>query len=119
MYSLAPNRTEIYQKTTHKIVDCVGRTYKHGGRRVKRSIDKLKIINILKPVKLPVATPAVAPTPTAYSDIPLTPGTIGSEEILPPTLTEKRIWEREVDEYMKRKQIFDRNLENLYPFLWG
>ena len=89
------------------------------GGDVKRSIDKLTIIDTPAPVELPVATLAVPATPTDYSTIPPTPGTPGSEEILPPTPTQKRIWEREVDEYMKRKGILDRNLENLYPLLWG
>ena len=67
------------------------------GGDVKRSIDKLTIIDIPAPVELPVATPAVPATPTDYSTIPPTPGTPGSEEILPPTPTQKQIWEREVD----------------------
>ena len=31
VYTLAPNRTEVYQKTTREIADYVGRTYKNGG----------------------------------------------------------------------------------------
>ena len=91
VYTLAPNRTEVYQKTTREIADYVGRTYKNGGD-VKRSIDKLTIIDIPAPMELPVATPAVPATPTDYSTIPPTPGTPGSEEILPPTPTQKWIW---------------------------
>ena len=113
-YTLAPNRTEVWTRTTREIADYVGRTYKNGGD-VKRSIDKLKQVEIPPPRDLPVATPAVLATPTDFSTTPPTPATPAIEEVLAPTPTEKRIWEREVDEFMKRRTVLARNLENLYP----
>ena len=117
-YTLAPNRTEVWTKTTREIADYVGRNYKNGGG-VKRSIDKLKVVEIPTPPDLPVAVPAVEATDTDFTTVPPTPGTPAIDAIPGPTPTEKRIWEREVDEYMKRKQILARNLENLYPLVWG
>ena len=116
-YTLAPNRIEVWTKTTREIADYVGRMYKNGGD-VKRSIDKLKVIDIPTPPDLPVVTPAVEATDTDYTTVPLAPGTPAVEATPGPTPTGKRIWEREVDEYMKRKQVLARNLENLYPLVW-
>ena len=113
-YTLAPNRTEVWTRTTREIADYVGRTYKNGGD-VKTSIDKLKQVEIPPPRDLPVATPAVLATPTDFTTTPPTPATPAIDEILAPTPTEKRIWEREVDEFMKMKisiQESAKKLEN-------
>ena len=117
-YTLAPNHTEVWTRTTREIADYVDRTYKNGGD-VKRSIDKLKQVDIPPSRDLPVATPAVLAAPTDFSTTPPTPATPAVKEIPAPTPTGKRIWEREVDEYMKRSSVLARNLENLYPLVWG
>ena len=91
---------------------------KKNGGDVKCSIDKLRIIDIPAPPNLSAATPAVEATEIDFSTVPPTPGTPAVEATPAPTPTEKRIWEREVDEYMKRKQVLARNLENLYPLVW-
>ena len=36
----------------------------------------------------------------------------------PPTATQKRIWEKEVDEFTKRREVLNRNLEIFYSLLW-
>jgi hypothetical protein len=35
------------------------------------------------------------------------------------TLTEKRIWEKEVDGYVRKKSYLDENLKTLYSLIWG
>jgi hypothetical protein len=35
------------------------------------------------------------------------------------TLTQKRIWEKEVDEFVKRRQYFELNMTSIYSLLWG
>ena len=35
------------------------------------------------------------------------------------TDTEKRIWEKEVDEYMKRRSVLNLNIRTLYSLVWG
>ena len=117
-YTLGYLRAEYFATTRKAISSYVRKTYKNGGN-VKRSIDPLYVIDIPQPSNLktatpkapadpgdPTVTPPISPTPS----ILVTPG---------PTQTEERIWQKEVDEFMRRRQILVRNLENLFALLWG
>ena len=92
VYALGYTQHEAFNRTTKEIGEHVGRTYKNGGD-MKRTIDAMEKVNIRQP-----------------EDLPSNP---------PPTATQKRIWEKEVDEFTKRREILNRNLENFYSLLWG
>ena len=86
---------------------------------MKRSVDQLRIITIPPPADLPEPTqeiPADPGDPCVDPSIPPTPLIPTTQRL---TKTEERIWQKEVDEYMKRRYMLDRNLENLYSLIWG
>ena len=92
VYTLGYTKYEAFNRTTKEIAEHVGCTYKDGGD-VQRTIDAMKKVTIKEP-----------------EDFPTNP---------PPTATQKRIWEKEVDEFTKRREVLNRNLENFYSLLWG
>ena len=71
----------------------MGKTYKNGAD-VKRSIDEL----------IPI-TLTVVPSDPVYPD-PTHPSPVV-----------KRIWERNFDAYIRRRDILDQNLRTLYSFI--
>ena len=83
-------QADIFAKTTKEIAEYVGHTYKYG------SDTRLSIENMEK---------TVIPEPT---DPPTTA-----------TKTQTRIWERQVDEYVRRSSGLDENLKTLYSLIWG
>jgi hypothetical protein len=82
----------LFRKTTKEIAEYVGRTYRYYGGDTRRAIENL-----------------VMPPPP---DLPKDPADNA-------TRTELRIWENEVDEYVKRETCMDENIRTLYDLVWG
>ena len=83
-------QSDQYTKTTKEIAEYVGRTYKYGGDT------RLTVETLKKPV-------IVAPTD-------------------PPddaTKTDGKIWEKEIDAYVKKKDHIEENVKTLYSLNWG
>jgi len=78
-----------YKMTRRAIAEHVGRTYQSGST-VKAFIEEMTE-QVLK--------------------APITPDA--------PNALEQRIWEMEVDEYVKQKNILTMNLKTLYSLIWG
>ena len=77
-------------KTTKEIGEFVGRTYKYGG----------DIRLVVENLELPVmAEPSDPPENT--------------------TRTQERIWEKQVDEFVKRSSYLTENVKTLYSLVWG
>ena len=117
VYSLGYMQADTYVKTTKEIALYVGKKYKNGGD-VKRSIDQLAVATIPRPNDLPVATPAIPAVPADPTAVPPVLGSPAVPAVPGPTQTEERIWQREVDDYVKRVSTLERNLENLYSLIW-
>ena len=94
VYDVGYNQSDQYTTTTREISHHVGRSYKNGAD-VKRSIDGLR------PMVIPIPPDPVHPDP------------------LNPSAVLIRIWEREVDGYVRRKDTLDQNLRTLYSLIWG
>ena len=104
--------------TTEALSNHVGRTFKNGGD-AKRSVDRLRMVTIPQPLDLPQATPEIPATPGDPDAVPPVPETPLILAVPGPTPIEERIWVKEIDEYMKRKTVLERNLENLFSLVWG
>ena len=117
VYNLGYAQADTYVQTTKAIALYVGKTYNNGGD-VKRTIDQLKMINLPVPAELPVAAPAVPEVIADPTAVPPIIGTPAIPAVPAPTPTEVRIWQREVDNYVKRQGTLERNLENLYSLIW-
>ena len=86
---------------------------------MKRSMDKLQKIVAPPPVDLPEARLEIPEVPTDLTaDLP-TLKFLAIPAYSGPSKTEERILQHEEDECTKRKKILPRNLENLYPLIWG
>jgi hypothetical protein len=83
-------KANIFTKTTKEVAEYVGQTYKYG------SDNRLAVENLDKQIL------------TLPSDPPSTA-----------TKTETRIWEKEVDEYVRKKSHLKENLIPLYSLIWG
>lgn len=83
-------QADAYTKTTKEIAEYVGRTYKYGSD-ARRSIEKLTTVTIERP--------ADPPDNAGRTDI--------------------RIWEKEVDEFVRRKSNLFENLKTIYSLVWG
>jgi hypothetical protein len=83
-------QADIFTKTTKEVMEYVRWIYKYG------SDTMLAIENLEKP------------TLTLPSDPPSTA-----------TKTESRIWEKEVDEHVRKKSYLKENLKTLYSLIWG
>jgi hypothetical protein len=83
-------QSDIFVKTTKEIAEHVGRTFKKG------SDARLAIENLALPILTLPADPA---------------------DDTSKTLT--RIWEKEVDEYVKRKTYLSDNMQTVYSLVWG
>ena len=79
-----------YSRTTKEISEYVGRTFKFG-MDTKLSIEKLQLV--------------VIPMP---SDPPLES-----------TRTDIRIWEKRIDDYVKRETSLKENIKTTYSLIWG
>ena len=91
IYDCSDSRqADLYTKTTKEIAEYVGKNYKYGND-VRLAVESL--------------TP---PTLTEPSDPPQ-----GASQ------TRERIWEKEVDEYVKRKGYLAENLKTLFSLIWG
>ena len=94
IYDIGYNQSDQYTTTTREISHHVGRTYKNGAD-VERSIDGLT------PLVLDIPVDPVYPDESNLSKVVI------------------RIWEREVDGYVRRKDTLDQNLRTLYSLIWG
>ena len=83
-------QSDQFIKTTREIAEFVGRTYKHGGD-IRLAVEKLS---------RPTLTP-----PEDHAE--------GAGK------TEVRIWEKTVDEHVKRIIHLDENIRTLYSLVWG
>jgi hypothetical protein len=90
IYDCTYRQADTYTKTTKQIAVYVGRKYNFGGD-VKLAIEKLQ-----RPV---LAIPA-DPSPTA-------------------TESEKRIWLKRIDEFVKREAQLESNMTSAYSVVWG
>ena len=91
IYDAADSRqSDQYMKTTREIAEYVGRTYKYGGD-----------------IRLAVETLTV---PTF--EVPTDPAAGASR-------TEVRIWEKLVDEHVKRISGLNENIKTLFSLVWG
>ena len=117
-YTLGPQQSERFMVTTKALSNYVGRTFKNGGD-VKRSVDQLRVIDLLPPEDLQQGTPEIPEVPGDPDTTPPIPPTPAVPAVPGPTPTEERIWMKEIDEFMKRKTVLERNLENLFSLVWG
>jgi hypothetical protein len=83
-------QADIFVRTTEEIITYVGRTYKYGDD-VKRALTEMKIPTI---------------------SYPEDPGSDASR-------TELKIWEKRMDECMKREAHLENNLKSAYHLIWG
>ena len=73
---------------------------------------------IPRPNDLPIATPAIAAVPPDPTTNPPTLGSPAVPAVPGPSQTEEMIWQREVDNYVRRVSTLKGNLENLYSLIW-
>eukprot|EP00978_Attheya_sp_CCMP212_P020631 scaffold59246_cov62-Attheya_sp.AAC.2 len=85
-------QSDIYVKTTMKIAEYVGRSLKYGDD-ARIAIDNMSI-----------AIPGLV-CPVDYAD--------------KATKTQVRIWEKKVDEYVKRSTLLDQNMRTVYNIVLG
>jgi hypothetical protein len=83
-------QVDQYIKTTRKIADYIGRTFKYG-TDMRLSIKNMKVYVISQPED---------PSDNA-------------------SLTEIRIWEKIVDDFVIRKTILQENIKKTYSLIWG
>ena len=83
-------QADLFAKTTKEIAGFVGRTYKYGGD-IRLVVENLEMVSITTPKDPPKDS----------------------------TRTEERIWEKEVDEFVKRSTYLKENIKTLYSLVWG
>ena len=83
-------QSDQYTKTTKEIAEFVGRTYKYGGDA------RLAVESLKKP----------------EFEMP-------SDPIDGASKTMERIWEKTVDEFVKRSTHLEENMKTLYSLVWG
>jgi hypothetical protein len=83
-------QSDQYSRTVKEIAEFVGRTYKYGAD-ARMAVEQL-----------------ARPTLEAPSDPP--------DDA---TKTQLRIWEKKVDEFVKRETYLDENLKTIYSLVWG
>jgi Zinc knuckle len=88
--SIDARQADQYTKTTREITEFIGRTYKFG-MDTRLSIEHMQVFII----QLPEDPPENA------------------------TRTEIRIWEKSVDDYVKRRTILAENIKTAYSLIWG
>ena len=94
--------TDLFSTTLKEITDYVGRECKYGGD-TRQAIENrtAKVPVKFDPPKEPDRVNATDPTSRFKST------------------TEGKIWEKEIDEHVKRKIIYKENLRTLYSLVWG
>eukprot|EP00978_Attheya_sp_CCMP212_P006553 scaffold15183_cov61-Attheya_sp.AAC.2 len=83
-------QSDIFVMTTKEVAGHVGRSYKYGADA------GLTVANMCLPTLVPPSDPATGASATV-----------------------KRIWEKEVDEYVKQKSYLNQNMKTLYALVWG
>jgi hypothetical protein len=83
-------QSDQFVKTTKEVAEYVGRTYRYGAD-VRLAVEKIKAPDFAKP-----------------SD---PPGDASRTAI--------HVWEKKVDEYVKKESYFDENMKTLYSLIWG
>ena len=83
-------QADAYAKTTKEVAEYVGRTFKYGND-VRLAIETMTVPTIPQP-----------PDPAQNA-----------------TRTEERLWEKRVDEVVKRETHLEENLKTLYSLVWG
>ena len=89
-YAGAKQAADQYTKTTHEICEYVGRNYKHG-TDTKMTLEMLAVPTFPEPM----------------------------DPLNDATWTWIRIWEKEVDEYVKRGTLLSKNLKTAYSLIYG
>jgi hypothetical protein len=91
IYDCGDNRqVDMYTKTTREIGDYVGRTYKYGG-------DARIVVQTL-------ALPTI--------ELPEDPKDDASKTTL-------KLWDKAIDEYVRRKSYLEENIKTMYSLVWG
>jgi hypothetical protein len=94
IYDCADSKqADLFTKTTKEIAEYVGRTYKYGSD-TRVFIENLGMTGISS-IPLPADVPSTA------------------------TKTETRIWEKKVDEYVRKISQIEENMKTLYSLVWG
>jgi len=83
-------QADIFTKTTKEVAEYAGRTCKYSAD-IRKAIETLENTTIVPPAE---------------------PGNNATD-------TEKRIWEKKVDTYVKRESIYEQNLETMYSVILG
>jgi hypothetical protein len=83
-------QSDLFIKTTREITEYVGRTYKYGSD-VRLAVEHLEMPVLDEPSNPPADA----------------------------TKTKTRIWEKKVDEYVRRETNFHENLKTIYSLIWG
>eukprot|EP00978_Attheya_sp_CCMP212_P037164 scaffold173586_cov64-Attheya_sp.AAC.2 len=83
-------QSDIFIKTTKEVAGYMGRSYKYGADA------GLAVENMSLPTLAPPSDPAAGASATVT-----------------------RIWEKEVDEYVKQKSYLKQNMKILYALVWG
>ena len=91
IYDCSFKQTDAYTRTTKEIAEYAGRTYKFGND-VRLAVEFLE-----------------APLMDIPDDI--------DEDTA--TKSETRIWEKRIDEYVKRDEAYKQNMKTLYAVIWG
>ena len=91
MYDCTDSRhSDQFARTTKEIAEYVGRTYKYSGN-MRLTVEGLERVQFTEPSDPPAAA----------------------------TWTQERIWEKEVDKFVKQRGYFDENIKTLYSVVWG
>jgi hypothetical protein len=88
--SIDARQADQYTKTTREIAEFIGRTYKFG-------MDTCLLIKNMQ--LLGISQPNDSPEDATRTDI--------------------RIWEKNVNDYVKRKMILSENIKTAYSLIWG
>ena len=83
-------QADLFIKTTKEVAEFVGRTYKYGGD-IRLAVENLQMPNIAEPYDPPAGA----------------------------SRTQERIWEKQVDEYVKQTTYISENIKTLYSLVWG
>jgi hypothetical protein len=84
------HQSDMFMKTTKEIDEFVGSTYKQGGD-ICQAVEGLSLPNLQEP-------------PDPPDDA---------------TKTQLRMWEKKVDEFVKRQLQLEENIQTLYSLVWG
>ena len=83
-------QADLFAKTSKEIAEYIGRTFKYGGD-IRLTVENLKKPTIDKPDDPPTGA----------------------------TNTDMKIWEKEIEDYVRRKNQLNENIKTLYSLVWG